>query len=459
MKAGFDADIVVWDSDPLSVGATPVQVWIDGTPQFKEPVELKKPIGKPIQPNDNLKTTLDTASALDDIVFTGVTKVMLADHEEAMNSEAGTNVVVRNGSISCIGDCADHILLAQQASTDIINLRNGHIAPTLTAFGSSLGLVEIQAELDTQDGYNGNNVFSKAIDGLALDTKNLEAAYSHGVTKAITPPLFSYGGHKGVSVGFLTGADHAFEKGAVWDEDVSVHYTITKSQFTPSISSAVGALRDILLKAVASNESGDKLSVEERYLKKVVNGDIALAITVHSVDAIASLLRTKLEIEQVIKDQSSRTSSLRMIILGGAESWMVADAIASASVGVVLAPSYSYREDWDQRRALTGAPLTNGTAIDILHAAGVKVAFGTTEDWETRDLFLSAGIAYANGGGKISEKDAMAFVSSNIYEMLGSKQEEGQSLKEFVVFEGNPLDIDGRIRAVADGRGKVSLWP
>ena len=34
---------MVWDSDPLSVGATPVQVWIDGAPQFKDPVELEKP--------------------------------------------------------------------------------------------------------------------------------------------------------------------------------------------------------------------------------------------------------------------------------------------------------------------------------------------------------------------------------------------------------------------------------
>lgn len=42
VKPGFDADVVVWDSDPLSVGATPVQVWIDGTSQFESPVELSK---------------------------------------------------------------------------------------------------------------------------------------------------------------------------------------------------------------------------------------------------------------------------------------------------------------------------------------------------------------------------------------------------------------------------------
>ena len=54
VKAGFDADIVVWDSDPLTVGATPVQIWIDGTAQFKVPVELHKPVGKPLEPNGDL---------------------------------------------------------------------------------------------------------------------------------------------------------------------------------------------------------------------------------------------------------------------------------------------------------------------------------------------------------------------------------------------------------------------
>ena len=102
--------------------------------------------------------------------------------------------------------------------------------------------------------------------------------------------------------------------------------------------------------------------------------------------------------------------------------------------------------------------MTNGTTIDVLHAAGVKVAIGTKEDWETRDLYLSAGIAFANGNGKISEKDALAFVSSNIYDILGLKHKRSDGTDEFIVFEGSPLEINSRIRAVADGRGSISVW-
>lgn len=35
-RPGYDADIVVWDAHPLSLGATPLQVFIDGVPQLDD---------------------------------------------------------------------------------------------------------------------------------------------------------------------------------------------------------------------------------------------------------------------------------------------------------------------------------------------------------------------------------------------------------------------------------------
>jgi urease alpha subunit len=34
VREGYDADLVVWDAHPLSVGAAPLQVYIDGTALF-----------------------------------------------------------------------------------------------------------------------------------------------------------------------------------------------------------------------------------------------------------------------------------------------------------------------------------------------------------------------------------------------------------------------------------------
>jgi len=326
----------------------------------------------------------------------------------------------------------------------------------MTAFGSSLGLAEIQGEQDTKDGANDGATFSAAVDGLSLDTKNLKAAYEHGVTQAISAPAFKNGGHKGVSVGLSTGAQHALEEGAVWRNEVALHYTLTlaaKQDKTPSISSAVGELRDKLLKAANADATASE-STEETELAAVVRGKIPLVITVHSADVIAALLRMKQDVEETMTSLESPSTELNLIILGGAESHLLATELAEANVGVVLAPLFAYATEWDQRRSLTGAPVMNATAVDVLHAAGVKVAISTAEDWETRDLALLAGITHVNSGGKISEREALAMVSSNIYEMLGLSEPEGG----FVVYDGNPLQINSRVRAAADGRGSVTLW-
>jgi imidazolonepropionase-like amidohydrolase len=454
---GFDADVVVWDSDPLSVGAAPVQVWIDGTPQFEDPVELKKPFCQPLVPTPLPHPMEMTTEEIKDVVFEGITEIMLSGHERTLSVETGSAVVIRQGSIVCIGRCADETIAAQTDGARLITLSNGYLAPTLTAFASTLGLVEIEAEGSTQDGYSNDVTFSRAVDGLALNTKNLREAYLKGVTKAISAPTFLYGGSKGVSVGFRTGALHAQEQHAVWQDEVALHYALTKTDQSPSLSAAIGLLKSKLLKAVTANKTEE--FGEARYLEKVVQGRMPLVITAHSADLIASLLRVKTDVETAISaNDASDPAQLQIIIVGGAESHLLADELVAANVSVVLAPLLPYAETWDQRRSLTGAPMTNGTTIDVLHAAGVKVAIGTKEDWETRDLYLSVGIAYANGNGKISEKDALAFVSSNIYDMLGIKEKKNDGTDEFVVFEGSPLEIHSRIRAVADGRGGITVW-
>jgi imidazolonepropionase-like amidohydrolase len=454
VKPGFDADVVVWDSDPLEIGATPVQVWIDGSPQFEEPVELRKPTSKPLEPTMDLQDTQEGVTELKDVVFTGISRSLLMNGADSLDAADGDGkLVVRNGTIKCIGLCLKEKALAQEEGFKTIHLRDGHVAPAFTAFGSFLGIEEISAEEDTRDGSNGDNTFSAAIDGLSLGGKPMQAAYAHGVTKAISAPSFSGGGHKGLSAGFRTGASFAGEKGAVFKDQVALHYTLTlgaKQGKTPSISSAVGDLREKLLKAVKANVT-DETTVEEKNLIAVVGDELPLVITVHSADTITHLLRVKEEVEK-----ANDGKAIRLITFGAAESYLLADELAAANVGVVLAPFQPYAVEWDQRRSLPGAPLSNGSAVDVLHAAGVKLAISTSEDWETRVLGLYAGIAHANGGEKISEKEAMAFVSSNIYGMLGLKK--GDTKAEYVVYEGNPLKIDSRVKAVADGRGSLTVF-
>ncbi|TEA12730.1 hypothetical protein C8034_v005779 [Colletotrichum sidae] len=461
IKPGFDADIAVWDSDPLSVGAAPVQVWIDGASQFDDPFELDKPLDGPISPDPELSKATEESTDIKDIVFTGVSNVWLSG-EERTSADESVNVVVSGGAIKCIGACAEEVAAAKSSSKEIIYLKNGHITESFVAFGSSIGLNEIDAEGDTDNGRSPG--FSRGLDGLALDNKKLRVALRYGVTKAISAPKFSgQATHSGTSVGFNTGALHALEKGAVWGDDVALHRTLSlaaKTGESPSISGAIGALRHTLLEAIASNDTGSDPFSEAVYLKKVVNGELPLVLTVHSADTIVAILRLKSSVEKALAAQSQSVESpkLRVAIIGGAESHLVAPELASAGVGVVLSPFQSYSTTWDQRRSLTGAPLTNGTAIDTLLDAGVVAAIGLEEDWLIRDLGLLAGVAYKNGGSRLSQKKALDLVSSNVYKILGIKEPRAKNSGHFVVYEGSPLEIDGRVRAVGSGRETISVF-
>jgi len=451
VKPGYDADIVVWDSDPLSVGATPVQVWIDGTAQFEHPVKLEKPDAKVMVPDESLAQIVEEPKLLDEVIFTGVSNVLLPG--TSSTSEQQT-VVFSNGKITCIGSCVQHLDAASSSRTPVIKLRNGYLTDSFTVFGSTLGLNAIDAEATTDNGDTGGS-FTRGEDGLRLDDLKLHTAYQYGVTKGISAPKFAGGGtHHGTSVGFLTGALTSLQKDAVFASDAAVHYTLDQKAKTgdvQSISGAVGTLRRKLIEAAALKESPADVYSESAFLAKVVNGSLALVITAHSADSIASVIKVKTAVEAVTK------TKLRVAIFGGAESWLLAKELADAGVGVILAPLLAYAVEWDQRRSLTGAPLTNGTAIDHLLDAGVTVGIGLEEDWVVRNLGLLAGVAYQNGGGRLSEKEALGLVSGNLYKLLGLEQ-PGAEEGHFVVFEGNPLEIGSRVKGVAGGKREMSVF-
>lgn len=211
LEEGFDADVVLWDSHPLQLGATPRKVWVDGILQI--PVPLKSgeenhvQIGKekegdkwqqvPDTPNWDLERNLTIAweglpplggrNTEKTILFTNVKEVWQSSLNgrterifAADNSELGS-VLVGGGKIICAGyACAD---LRNDAV--IKDLSGGSISPGLMTFGSPIGLEEIASEPSTADG-SGYDAFNqdvprimgdsgavvRAMDGLMFGTRN-----------------------------------------------------------------------------------------------------------------------------------------------------------------------------------------------------------------------------------------------------------------------------------------------
>lgn len=199
-------DLVIWDSHPLALGATPIQVFIDGIVQLESPYTVNKPDTfqkSPKVPNfdeeakkavnyeglppltPKLKYPLDST-----VVFTNVNTIHQVSNgaikQASIRDQLGPiTVVTRNGLIVCYGH-------DEQCSNDItdhnatyINLEGGSISPGLVSFGSPLGLQHIDQEPSTNDGFvfeplrqyvpdilGGDSSIIRAVDGLEYGTRD-----------------------------------------------------------------------------------------------------------------------------------------------------------------------------------------------------------------------------------------------------------------------------------------------
>lgn len=167
---------MVWDSHPLALGATPIQVFVDGIPQLPGFIKTQKPDNYQQTPrvpdfdkeadealkHEGLPPLQPVTKTHGIVVLTGVKSVYRPDGYKIQPEYAAQNdaelgvVVVQNGSITCLGDRETECLtdsLSIGSDVTSINLEGGSISPGLVSFGSSLGLEEIQSESSTTDGF------------------------------------------------------------------------------------------------------------------------------------------------------------------------------------------------------------------------------------------------------------------------------------------------------------------
>ncbi len=209
-------DVVIWDAHPLTIGATPVQVFIDGIAQIDDPYTVQKSWALQRVPSvpkwdceaaqtvkwDGLPPLQGRKYSLGRGVAVRFERVKSAwisnangtivnvfgeDYDNVAEADEKT-VVLRDGNIVCVGETRDGCKDADMAETAedlVIDLNGGSLAPALTTFGSSLGLMEIKGEPSTNDGnvwdpltdgdmpsIVGNETIIRAVDGLQFAGRN-----------------------------------------------------------------------------------------------------------------------------------------------------------------------------------------------------------------------------------------------------------------------------------------------
>ncbi|KAF8165543.1 hypothetical protein B0H34DRAFT_689508 [Crassisporium funariophilum] len=502
VQEGSDGDVVLWDSHPLRLGATPVKVWIDGILQVPVPSRSGKEnyveVGKgkegnewkesPETPNwdkernetirwDGLPP-LEGRKTRSTVVFTNVKEVWKRTRDgdielafSAQMSEASSikmgSVVVEEGKITCMGlQCAD----IHENDGQMLDLHGGSISPGLMSYGSPLGLEEIASEPSTGDGETYDAFRSyvpkilddvgavvRAVDALMFGTRNALTAHRSGVTFAtssLAKPIFLVGpdAHviSGLSTTFRTGSAHAMQSGAIVQETVALHIVMGKSNpgfRAVSVSTQIAGLRRLLY----GWESSDRET--GAWFRKAAEGVVPLVIDVDSADIMASLLILKADVEDKIG------SRMRMVFAGGAEAHLLAEEIGNADVGVILTTARPFPFVWDQRRILPGPPLSNDTTLITLLEHGVIVGLGVRSAWEARNARFDIQWAALESSARISQQQAYALVTRDLERLLGVRGIDDETADLVAYSGGSVFELSSKVAGViSPRRGSVELF-
>ncbi|KAG8880724.1 hypothetical protein FRB98_004765 [Tulasnella sp. 332] len=471
VQPGYDADVVLWDSHPLALGATPKQVFIDGIPQLTKPFVSEKSSHLQHAPSTpEWKTGAKEAlkfkglppikgKSSRKVAFINIGTIWKRTGEEralieVVSEQANGVMVFINGSLSCESlqdatGCASS--MEGDRGIHVVDLKGGCMAPGLVSFGGQLGLIEIEQEPSTNDGEVYGPFDSKfalvgdldrAVDGLSFEGRSMLLAYRAGVTTSIAAPMGS-SLISGLSVAFSNGGAHPLEHGAIVHNITALHVKVAPSG-QPSVSTQIGLLRQILLSKDESKITG--------WFRKVAKGELPIIVHVNSADIMAKLILLKGEIEE------KAGSAIKMAFFGALEAHILAPEIASADIGVVVNPARATPMSWDSQRILPGLPLSEDTVITSLLKHNVTVAIGILEGWEARNTRFE--LAWAALGSKVqlSKGQALALGSTNLEKIFGipSSAVEG----DWVAYRsGDMFDLGSQVvGAASERRRQVDLF-
>lgn len=207
IRSGYDADIVVWNQHPLSLGATPLQVYIDGNAKLDEDTAkdslkyvkenedgIAQVRQKPIVAENEKKQLCSTLTTSSQVVVTGIRQSYLKSYP--ITSPGDYTVVLTNGRITYFSPSSDHSPVTN-SSVPTIHLQYGSLTPGLTTISSSLGLSGLPSDASTQDGspdtsYDGtdpnNLIYGKYGVHFDEDDRFFKRARLGGVTRVGTFP-------------------------------------------------------------------------------------------------------------------------------------------------------------------------------------------------------------------------------------------------------------------------------
>ena len=378
----------------------------------------------------------------------------------------GGTVVVRGGKVAAAGSG-----VAVPAGVPVIDAGGKWVTPGLVVAITDLGLLDVGAVDESNDEQADKAPFSAALDvSAAIDPDAVPIAVNRaaGITRAAVAPLAGNAIFAGQGALIDLGAQadtvmrpRAFqyvelgERGAalaggsrVAAQAVLRNALREASDFNRRMVPAAGAGRT----KAAPVKTGDDIPLDPRMAQTTTGGERDSLLTHFDAAALGAVVAGRqplyvhvdraADIRAVLKLRGE-FPALRLVIVGGAEGWRVADELAVAKVPVLA----SAMADLPDRFEALGATQSN---IGRMVKAGVKVGLGGFYDLDQpRYAPQFAGnlvaVGRVPGATGLSWAQAFAAITSVPADILGAGARIG-SLRtglagDVVIWSGDPLEL------------------
>jgi imidazolonepropionase-like amidohydrolase len=349
----------------------------------------------------------------------------------------GATVIIEDGRIGAVGQG-----VKVPGGARRIDGRGKVITAGLIDGFTELGLVEVDLVAETNEGSfsaadDTVHAAYRVTDGYNPASVAIPVVRSGGVTSVASVPRGALVSGTSALVSLKsTGTTEALTRKA----PLGMHATLGRGALPHARGSrgmALERLREVLDDAVQfgrrkgayeRNQTRDfaasRLDLEA--LLPVVRGQLPLFVNVDRAADVRAALRV------------ARDLRLRLVVVGGAEAWQVADELAQARVPVILNPVANLPANFDALHVRD-----DGAAL--LRKAGVTVAISTLAGFHSAHrLRQAAGTAVAHG---LPWADALAAITSapaEIFGMKGLGAVRTGAVADVVVWSGDPLELSSR---------------
>ena len=350
--------------------------------------------------------------------------------------EDGTVLIV-DGRIAAVGKDVE-----VPAGIETVDATGKVVTPGLFSPFSQLGLVEVGLSAGPTDYAQRGDRFTAGFDVAdAYNPRSTLIAINRieGVTRAIIAPIPGYPNESGAGhvLGGLAavvnlGDDNVLDRRSAGMVTMLGEYG---SYFAGGTRTAAWlTLRNALDEALDYREHrGDfERGMRREYVHSVTDLEAMQGVINGNTPLIVAIERAAdIEILISLVDEYS----LKAIIVGGAEAWMLADELAAAGIAVILDPLANLPGSFDQLNARFGA-------TSILVNAGVKVAMGDGSSHNARNMAQAAGNAVAQGLDWNAALRAITLTPAEIFGVAATVGSlEAGKAADVVIWPGDPLEL------------------